>query len=69
MKLPKNALPPEPLELILMREDGGFDLVTAAESEGVVTRYAPTLPDAAAKPVDAAPAVTPQPLFPGSRPR
>lgn len=44
LRAARNAGPPEPLELIVMREDGGFELVTAAESEASIIRYAPTLP-------------------------
>lgn len=44
LKMPKNAGPPEPLELLVMREDGGFDLVTAADSQAAIDRYAVTLP-------------------------
>lgn len=75
LKTPKNAGPPEPLELLVMRADGGFDLVSAAASEEAVSRYLPTLPaePKAAKKTDEEPAAGPEPglpfSFPGVGPR
>lgn len=46
LRTARSPAPPEPLELIVMREDGRFELVTAAESEASITRHAATLPAA-----------------------
>lgn len=46
LKTPKTPGPPEPLELIVMREDGSLDMVTAADSEPAIRRYSVTLPAA-----------------------
>lgn len=46
LRAARSAAPPEPLELILMREDGGFEIVTAADSEASIARHAATLPAA-----------------------
>jgi len=40
----KPSPPPEPLEMLFLRPDGGFDLVSAADSQQDLDRYAPTLP-------------------------
>lgn len=41
---PKNGPRPEPLEMLLRRRDGSFELVTAAGSQTVIDRYLDTLP-------------------------
>jgi hypothetical protein len=40
----KQTPPPEPVEMLFLRPDGGFDLVSAADSQQDLDRYAPTLP-------------------------
>jgi hypothetical protein len=67
LKTPRNAAPPEPLELLVMRDDGGFDIVTAAAAEKSIVRYAATLPGMA-NPAETDPGQAPggQPFsFPG----
>lgn len=39
----KEPAPPEPLDLLLLRDDGSFELVSAAESERRLDRYRTTL--------------------------
>lgn len=41
---PKGGARPEPVEMLLRRKDGSFELVTAAESQTVIDRYIGTLP-------------------------
>jgi hypothetical protein len=56
----KASPPPEPLEMLFLRPDGGFDLVSAAESQHDLERYAPTLPAEGGAPTQAGPG-QPQP--------
>jgi hypothetical protein len=40
----KPTPPPEPLEMLFLRADGGFELVTAADSQSSIERFEATLP-------------------------
>ena len=40
----KITPPPEPLEMIFLRPDGGFDVATSADSQLDIERYRSTLP-------------------------
>ncbi len=40
----KPTPPPEPLEMLFLREDGSFDIASAADSQLLVDRYIGTLP-------------------------
>ncbi|MFM8291102.1 MAG: hypothetical protein ACKOC4_05300 [Planctomycetia bacterium] len=40
----KSKRPPEPFELLCLRPDGGFEFVSAADSEAVIAEHAATLP-------------------------
>lgn len=40
----KPSPPPEPLEMLFLRPDGGFDVVSAADSQQDLERYSLTLP-------------------------
>jgi hypothetical protein len=40
----KSKRPPEPFELLCLRPDGGFEFVSAADSESVIAEHAATLP-------------------------
>ena len=40
----KPSSPPEPLEMIFLRPDGGFDVATSADSQLDIERYRSTLP-------------------------
>jgi hypothetical protein len=44
----RSRLPPEPFELLCLRPDGGFDVVSTADSELVIAEYRVTLPAAEA---------------------
>jgi hypothetical protein len=59
----KPSPPPEPIEMLFLRPDGGFDLVSAADSQKDLDRYAPTLPAEGA-----APAAMPGQPQPGAEP-
>lgn len=51
----KASRPPEPFELLCLRPDGGFEFVSAADSEATITENAATLPAAEGGKSDAAP--------------
>jgi hypothetical protein len=55
----KPSPPPEPIEMLFLRPDGGFDVVSAADSQQDLDRYAQTLPAEGAAP--AQPPGQPQP--------
>jgi hypothetical protein len=40
----KPTPPPEPLEMLFLREDGSFEMASAADSQLLVDRYIGTLP-------------------------
>lgn len=42
----KTGSRPEPIEMLLLREDGSFELVTTAESQSLIERHIDTLPAA-----------------------
>jgi hypothetical protein len=39
----RSTMPAEPLEMLFLRPDGRFDIVTAAESERLIRKYRSTL--------------------------
>ena len=49
----KPSPPPEPIEMLFLRPDGGFDVVSAADSQRDLDRYALTLPAEGAAPAQA----------------
>lgn len=51
----KSKRPPEPFELLCLRPDGGFEFVSAADSEAVIAEHAATLPAGEAAKTDGKP--------------
>lgn len=64
--------PAEPLEMLFVREDGSFELVSAADSQPMFVRYRQTLPDAEdsrrAAPMPPGGGMMPGGMMPGSSP-
>ena len=52
----------EPFEILMRRPDGGFERVTAVDSESLVDRYRDTLPKDDEKPAEAKDGASDQPV-------